>query len=164
MKDERPTDSSVNKKGIGIGRHSKKKWRRQQLILAMLQQSTLQKAATSIGISEATAWRIRQTPDFLREYLQARHEAVSQSLARLQQGSAAAASILIKIMADATNPASTRLQAASRILDHAKGAFELEDLELRVRQLEDAAGTKENPIGCDNAGMRTMRPPTSSEK
>jgi len=136
MKDERLRDSAVNEKEMGIGRLSKKKWRRQQLILAMLQQPTWQKAAASIGISEVTAWRIRQTPEFRRDYLQARREAVSQSLARLQQGSSAAASTLFKIMVDANNPASTRVQAASRILDHAKGAFELEDLELRVHQLE----------------------------
>jgi len=136
MKDERLRDSASNEEGMGIGRHSKKKWRRQQLILAMLQQPTLQKAAASTGISEVTAWRIRQTPEFQREYLQARREAVSQSLARLQQGSGAAASTLFKIMVDPNTPASTRVQAASRILEHAKRAVELEDLELRVHQLE----------------------------
>jgi hypothetical protein len=119
-----------------IGRRSKKKWRREQLILAMLQQPTWQKASASIEISEVTAWRIRQTPEFQREYLQARRETVSQALARLQQGSSAAASTLFKILLDPNAPASTRVQAAGRILDHATGAFELEDLEVRIRQLE----------------------------
>ena len=68
----------LNKKGMAIGRHSKKKWQREQLIVAILQQPTWQKAAASIGISEVTAWRIRQTPAFRREYLQARREAMSQ--------------------------------------------------------------------------------------
>ena len=61
---------------------------------------------------------------------------MSQSLGRLQQGSAAATSILLKIMVDPNNPASSRVQAANRILDHAKGAFVLEDIQLRVQQLE----------------------------
>jgi hypothetical protein len=126
----------LSKKGTTIGRHSKKKWQREQLILAMLQQPTWQRAAASIGISEVTAWRVRQTPEFRREYLQARREAMSQSLGRLQQGSAAAASTLLKIMVDPNNPASSRVQAANRILDHAKGAFVLEDIELRIQQLE----------------------------
>jgi phosphomannomutase len=121
---------------MGIGRRSKKKWQREQLILAMLQQPTWQKAAASIGISEVTAWRIRQTPEFRREYLQARREAVSQSLARLQQGAGAAASTLLKIIVDPSNSAATRVQAASRILEHAKQAFVLEDLALRVNDLE----------------------------
>jgi hypothetical protein len=79
----------LNKKGMAIGRHSKKKWQREQLIVAILQQPTWQKAAASIGISEVTAWRISHTPAFRREYLQASREAMSQSLGRLQQGSAA---------------------------------------------------------------------------
>lgn len=126
----------LNKKVTTIGRRSKKKWQREQLILAMLQQPTWQKAAASIGISEVTAWRIRQTPEFRRENFQARREAMSQALGRLQQGSAAAASTLLKIMIDPNNPASSRVQAANRILDHAKGAFVLEDIQLRVQQLE----------------------------
>jgi hypothetical protein len=126
----------LNKNGKAIGRGSKKKWQREQLILAMLQQPTWQKAAASIGISEVTAWRIRQTPEFRRENLQARREAMSQSFGRLQQGSAAATSILLKIMVDPNNPASSRVQAANRILELAKGAFVLEDIELRIQQLE----------------------------
>jgi hypothetical protein len=126
----------LNKKGMAIGRRSKKKCQREQLILAILQQPTWQKAAASMGISEVTAWRIRRTPEFRWEYLEARREAVSQSLARLQQGSAAAASTLLKIMVDPNNPASSRVQAANRILEQAKGGFILEDLELRIQQLE----------------------------
>src|SRR5712692_8331766 len=116
---------------MAISRRSKKKFQREQLILAMLQQPTWQKAAASIGISEVTAWRIRQTPEFRRDFLQARREAISQSLGRLQQGSSAAASTLLKIMLDPNNSASSRVQAASRVLDYAKSAFDLEDLELR---------------------------------
>ena len=136
MKDERLRDSAFNEKRTGIGRGSKKKWQREQLILAMLQQPTWQKAAASIGISDVTAWRIRQTPEFRREYLEARREAFSQSLGRLQQGSSLAVSTLLKIMVDPNISASTRVQAASRILDYGKDAFELEDLALRVQRLE----------------------------
>ena len=136
MNDQKVGDSGLNEKSVAVGRISKKKWQREQLILAILQQPTLQKAAASIGISEVTAWRIRQILEFQREYLEARRELVLQSLARLQQGSSAAVSTLLKIMVDPNVSASSRLQAASRILEHAKSAFVLEDLELRVRRME----------------------------
>jgi hypothetical protein len=136
MNDERIEGLALNEKGKGIGRGSKKKLQRQQLILAMLQQPTWQKAAASIGISEVTAWRIRQTPEFRQEYLETRREAFSQSLGRLQQGSCAAVSTLLKIMVDPNNSASSRVQAASRILDYGKDAFVSEDLELRFHRLE----------------------------
>jgi hypothetical protein len=140
MKDERLRDSAVNDKGIGRGTKKKQQW--EQLIVAMLQQPTCQKAAAAIGISDVTAWRIRQTPEFRGEYLEARREVFSQSLGRLQQGSCAAVSTLLKIMGDPNNSASSRVQAACRILDYAKDAFVLEDLELRLQRLEQTKKKK----------------------
>lgn len=121
---------------VGTGRASKRKFQREQLILAMLQQPTWQRAAAVVGISEVTAWRIRQTPEFQQEYLQARREVLSQSLARLQQGSSAAVATLLKIMVDPNSPTASRVQAANRVLDHAKAALGLEDLEFRVARAE----------------------------
>src|SRR6266851_3382052 len=45
-----------------------------------------------------TAWRISKTKEFKDEYRNARWEALSQSLARLQQASGAAVSALLKVM------------------------------------------------------------------
>ena len=120
----------------GTGRASKRKFQREQLILAMLQQPTWRRAAEAAGISEVVAWRIRQTPEFQQEYLQARREVFSQSLARLQQGSSAAVATLLKIMVDPNSPTASRVQAASRVLDHARAAVGLEDLEFRVARAE----------------------------
>ena len=53
---------------------------REQLILALLQQPGMEKAAQSIGISGVTAWRISKTPGFQEEYRQAGREAFAQSL------------------------------------------------------------------------------------
>ena len=47
---------------------------REQLILALLQQPGLEKAAAAVGISTVTAWRITKTPEFKEEYRQARRE------------------------------------------------------------------------------------------
>ena len=71
---------------------------REQLILALLQQPGIEKAAAAVGISSVTAWRITKTPEFKEEYRQARREAFSQSLGRLQQAAGAATSTLMKVM------------------------------------------------------------------
>ena len=115
---------------------AKKNRKREQLIIALLQQSDLEKAAASIGISPSTAYRIRKTPEFQAEYLEARREAVSQSIARLQQGSGAATSTLLKIMRDPKTPAATRVRAADRVMEHAKDFLEIEDAEMRLQRLE----------------------------
>src|SRR6266853_843907 len=105
------------------GKVSKKVGQREQLILALLQQPSLEKAAAAIGISTVTAWRISKTKEFKDEYRNARWEAFSQSLARLQQASGAAVSALLKVMIDKTTPPASRVRAADRVLDHASRAL-----------------------------------------
>jgi hypothetical protein len=80
-----------------------------------------------------------QVPEFDKAYRQARRAAFGQATARLQQASSAAVSALLKVLVDAGSPASARVRAADCILDHAKEAIELEDIEVRVRELEEAA-------------------------
>jgi hypothetical protein len=44
-------------------------------------------------------------------------------------------------MVDPNTPASTRVRAADSVLDHAAKAIEIEDIEVRVAALEEAATT-----------------------
>ena len=85
-----------------------------------------------------TAWRISKTREFKEEYRNARWEAFSQSLGRLQQASGAAVSALLKVMVDKTTPPASRVRAADRVLDHATRATALEDMEARIAELERA--------------------------
>jgi hypothetical protein len=78
-----------------------------------------------------------QLPEFHAEYLQKRREALFQTHARIQQNSGAAAAVLLKLMADPATPASVRARACLGILEHSNRALEVEDLELRLRRLED---------------------------
>jgi hypothetical protein len=123
-------------------RASKKSQRREQLVVALLQQSSLEKAAASVGISPVTAWRISKTPEFQQEYLQARRQAFSQAMSRLQQAAGAAVSTLLKIMVDPNVPAASRIRAAECALHHAAESFELEDLDVRLDRLEKTHGEK----------------------
>src|SRR5436189_5736587 len=103
---------------------SKKARQREQLVLALLQQPSFDKAAASIGMSTTTAWRIRKTAAFQEEYKKARGEAHSQSIARLQQASSAAVSTLVKVMVDPNAPATSRVRAAHWVLSHASEGTE----------------------------------------
>ena len=62
-----------------------------------------------------------------------------QSVARLQQASGAAVTTLLKVMVDVNTPASTKVRAADSILDHAAKGIEVEDLEVRIAELERSA-------------------------
>jgi hypothetical protein len=63
---------------------------------------------------------------------------VSHAYARLQQNSGAAGSLLLKVLADPTSKASTRVQAAKVILEMASKSLETEDVLVRLARLEEA--------------------------
>ena len=46
---------------------------------------------------------------------------------------------VLKVMVDPSSPPSVRVRAADSVLDHAKQAIEIEDVEVRVAALEQAA-------------------------
>jgi transposase-like protein len=113
--------------------------KKEEAIAALLTQRTTEDAARAVGIGPATLLRWMKEPEFDAAYRKTRHAAYSQSVARLQQASSAAATTLLKIMLDVNAPAATRVRAADSVLDHAAKAIEIEDVEARVAALEGAA-------------------------
>jgi transposase-like protein len=118
----------------------------EEAIAALLTQRSVEDAARAVGIATRTLLRWLKQPEFKAAYRQARREAFSQSIARLQQASGAAVSTLLKVMVDANTPASTRVRAADSILNHGASGIELEDIEVRLAELERAAELA-NPKG-----------------
>ena len=55
-----------------------------------------------------------------------------QAIARLQQGTSAAATTLLKLLIDQTTPASVKVRVADSIFNHAAKAIEIEDIEARL--------------------------------
>ena len=107
-------------------------------IAALLTQRNIEDAARAVGINSKTLLRWYQLPEFKEAFRAARREAFSQSVARLQQASSLAVSTLLKIMLDVTAPAAVRVRAADCVLEHGARGMELEDIEVRVSQLEKA--------------------------
>jgi hypothetical protein len=107
--------------------HGEKFGRKQEdAIAALLTQRNVEEAARTAGIGVRTLLRWLKLPEFQTAYRQARREAFGQSIARLQQGTSAAATTLLKVMIDPSAPASVRLRAADSVLNHASKAIEIE--------------------------------------
>jgi hypothetical protein len=115
--------------------------KREDAIAGLLSQRNVDEAARAAGVGARTLWRWLQDPEFQAAYREARRAAFSQSIARLQHGSSAAATTLLKMMLDQNAPASTRVRAAESVLNHATKAIEIEDIEARVAELERAASS-----------------------
>src|SRR6202171_6287543 len=118
--------------GVKFGR------KMEDAIAALLSQRNVEEAARSAGIGTRTLLRWMKDPEFDAAFRAARRAAFGQTTARLQQGSSAVATILMKLMLDANTPASTRVRAAEIIVSHAGKAIEIEDIEARVSELERA--------------------------
>jgi hypothetical protein len=112
--------------------------KKEEAIVALLSHRNLDEAAKSIGIAPNTLLKWQKVPEFQTAYREARRAAFAQSIARLQQASSVAVSVLVKMMVDPGASHSTRVRAADSVLDHAKKAIEIEDIDVRVTALEEA--------------------------
>jgi len=123
-----------------VGHGTKFSRKKDEAIAALLTQRNIDEAARSIGIAPNTLLRWMKETEFDAAYREAKRAAFGQSIARLQQGTSAAATTLLKILIDPAAPASVRLRAADSIFNHAAKAIEIEEIEARVAALERAAG------------------------
>ena len=103
---------------------------------ALLSRPTISAAAESVGIGESTLRRWLKDRDFLAAYRAARREAVSQAVGHLQGACSVAVLALTDISQDVSCPASDRVSAARTVLELALKGVELEDLAVRVEELE----------------------------
>ena len=113
--------------------------KKDEAIVALLSQRTIEDAARACNTPARTLYNWLKEPEFEEAYRAARRQAYGQSISRLQQGSTAAATTLLKVMVDVATPPSTRVRAAEAVLSHAAKAIEIEDLEVRLRDLEAVA-------------------------
>jgi hypothetical protein len=113
-------------------------------ISALVTRQSIEDAARVAGVGEKTLRRWMREPQFNAQYLQARREGVSQAVARMQQATGAAGTVVLRLMTDANVPAAVRLRAAECVFTHAMKGIELEDVEVRLSELERAAETSKN--------------------
>jgi hypothetical protein len=129
----------VSGHGAKIGR------KQEEAIAALLTQRNVEESAKFVGVAARTLMRWMKIPAFRAAYLEARGLAVGQSNARLQQATSAAVTTLLKLMVGPEVPASTRVRAAQCVVELAHKGFELDNLELRISQLE--VNTENGPDG-----------------
>jgi hypothetical protein len=126
------------------GHGSKFGRKKEEAIVALLTQRNLEEAAKSIGVAPNTLLKWQKLPEFEAAYRDARKGAYRQAVARLQQGTSAAATTLLKTLIDPATPASVKVRAAEAIFNHAAKAIEIEDIDARLKALEAATDTNQD--------------------
>jgi hypothetical protein len=128
-------------------RNSSLERKQEEVIAALLTQRNMEEAARTAGVAVRTLIRWMKIPEFQKAYRDARRAAFQQSIVRLQQGTSAAATTLIKLLLDPGTPASVKARVADSIFNHAAKAIEIEDIEARVSALEASAGSDQRAGG-----------------
>ncbi|MDA1316234.1 MAG: hypothetical protein O2968_23185 [Acidobacteria bacterium] len=111
----------------------------QRSIEALLESRTFCAAAERAGVDRRTIYRWLRTDEIFREeYSAVRRETMGQTTARLQEISKSAAEELKTIIENKTGPVASRISAIRTALDYAYRAVELEDMEHRLVDVEEA--------------------------
>ena len=114
--------------------------KKEQAIIALLKCRTVEEAAESIGVAPKTLYRWQKLPEFDREYRDAMLAQFRLNLARLQQASAPAVTVLRNILADPKAPLAVKARCAYYILDQTRRGIETDEIEKRLEELERNAG------------------------
>ena len=102
----------------------------------MLTQRNIEEAARSIGVAPNILLKWRKLPEFETAYREARKAAYRQAVARLQQGTSAATTTLLKVLIDPGTPPSVKVRAAEATFNHAAKAIEIDDVPQLRKELE----------------------------
>jgi len=118
--------------------------RQDEAILALLQNSTLEKAAEAAKVHPATLRRWWKDADFRSKYEEAAKGYHAHAIGRMQSNSQAAVATVMRLMANQATSDSVRLQAAKYLLDSGKrwdrAASSPNTLESRPEYRESPAG------------------------
>src|SRR5579872_1949209 len=115
---------------------SKKGTKNERAILALIQSSTMHKAAEAAEVHVTTLWRWMKDTDFTKALREARRESFSLAIGRLQQSASAAAAVLQHMMVDKGEPGLNRLKAAVAVIELGLKAWDRDDLSARLTEVE----------------------------
>lgn len=107
-------------------------------ITALISEPTITAAAVKAGVNRRTIYNYLDRPEFQEAYKEARRAVYGNAQARLQVEAEASVATLAAIRDAADVPASTRLQAAYKILDLAHTAHDLTEIEDLVDRIKAA--------------------------
>jgi hypothetical protein len=110
----------------------------ERAISLLLSEKTIERAAQKCHVTRQTMHRWMKDPGFRAAYLEAKTELLQRATRALTRNSAAAAETLAKVFKGRPKPnQSANVSAAIGTLRLALDAFALEDLDERLRKLEN---------------------------
>ena len=97
-------------------------------------------------MDESTIFRMMKNPDFMSAYNDAKRRMLDNTLNAIQSASGEALNTLKMIMIDPSVQASTRVSAAKTILELSLRAFESQQMDQRISDIEKAITSKDEHL------------------
>lgn len=113
--------------------------KQERAIVALLNETSIDRAASAAGVGQRTLHRWLKLPEFVERYRQARRDAFNQAISLTQRYASLAVNTLAKTMTDQDAPHHAKVTAATALLKFGREGIELDDLAGRVESLEAAA-------------------------
>jgi hypothetical protein len=108
-----------------------------QLLAQLLTGVTVEHAASRVGCSESTAYRIIRTPAVQEQFRTLQKQVLTRATLKLTSSLDGAIDVLVEISKDAAQPGASRTSSALGIVKQAFANASLSDIEERIRQLEE---------------------------
>src|SRR5579862_8739370 len=109
--------------------------KQERAILALLSEPTVKRAAALAGVGESTLWKWLSDQSFHSAFLEARRRTTEQGIARIQQMTSKATTLLESFLDDDKLPPNTRLNAVKFIVQSALTGLDLEEQSNRLEDL-----------------------------
>jgi predicted transcriptional regulator len=107
-------------------------------IEALLVCKSIETTAKKANISKSTLYRWLKDENFQSEFRKAKFSLISNAITTLQRASTTAVNVLCEVMNNEETSAGIRVNASRIVLEQAIKCTELEDLEKRITDLEEA--------------------------
>jgi hypothetical protein len=125
--------------------------KQEQAILALMSESTVIRAAETVGVDARSIYRWLADPTFAAAFRRTRREAFAQAMATTQKYAAMAVHSLAKVMTDANANPQARVAAATALLKFSRESLEIDTLVERIEQLEGEVASKPKRVTNDAA-------------
>ena len=125
--------------------------KQEQAILALMSESTVIRAAETVGVDARSIYRWLADPTFAAAFRRTRREAFAQAMATTQKYAAMAVHSLDKVMTDANANPQARVAAATALLKFSRESLEIDTLVERIEQLEGEVASKPKRVTNDAA-------------
>lgn len=103
---------------------------------ALLEESTIRKAASKAGIAPATAYKYLKDPDFKKELDSKRNECITDTVRYLQSKLTLCSETLIKIIENPETSSQIKINAINAVYANCKAMTETGEIITRIEELE----------------------------